>query len=136
MVKIILSRIGKRKQPSYRLIVLDKQKDPWGKNLEILGNYNPRSKELDLKIERIKYWLSKGARPSATVHNLLVSKKIIEAKKVHVTTISKRRLDKMNAKNKAAEDAKAKEEAAKAPKPEETPAPAETEAPAAEAPKA
>ena len=101
MVKIIFSRIGKTKMPSYRVIAVDKQRDPWGKFIEILGTYNPRSKEVNLKAERIKYWLSKGAQPSTTIFNLLVSNNVIEGKKKSVTTISKRRTTKLAAKKKA-----------------------------------
>ncbi|MEA3272873.1 MAG: 30S ribosomal protein S16, partial [Patescibacteria group bacterium] len=92
MLSIRLSRVGKKKQPSYRIIVLDKRKDPWGDYLENLGFYNPRvkPKEIKLKEERIKYWLSVGAQPSATVHNLLVDAKIIEGKKMKATIIKKK----------------------------------------------
>lgn len=98
MVKIIFSRVGKTKQPHYRIIAVDKQKDPWGKSIEILGNYNPRNKEIKLEVERIKYWISKGAQPSATVFNLLVTQKVIEGKKKSATTISKKRQTKIDAK--------------------------------------
>lgn len=84
MIAIRLQRMGKKKQPTYRLVVSDKQKDLYGTQLEILGNYNPiaQPKVIEFKADRIKYWLSVGAQPSATVHNLLVSQKIIESKKV------------------------------------------------------
>jgi len=48
--------------------------------VEVLGFLNPLTKEKQLKTERIKYWLSVGAQPSDTIHNLLVSEKIIEGK--------------------------------------------------------
>jgi small subunit ribosomal protein S16 len=82
MLSIRLTRIGKKKQPSYRVIVVDKKKDPWGKYLENLGFYNPRTnpKTIDLKVERIKYWISKGAQASATVNNMLVDAKILTTK--------------------------------------------------------
>ena len=84
MLAIRLQRIGKKKQPTYRLVVSDKKKDLYGKQLEILGNYNPVSmpKTVSLNVERILHWLSVGAQASATVHNLLVKEKVIEAKKV------------------------------------------------------
>ncbi|MFH1173011.1 MAG: 30S ribosomal protein S16 [bacterium] len=84
MLMIRLSRIGKKKQPTYRLIVSDKRRDTNGKSLEILGQYNPRSnpKTITFKADRIKHWLSKGAQPSPTVHNLLVDQKIIEKQKI------------------------------------------------------
>lgn len=82
MLSIRLTRIGKKKQPSYRIIVVDKKKDPWGKYLENLGFYNPRTnpKTIDLKAERIKYWISKGAQASATVNNMLVDAGILTTK--------------------------------------------------------
>lgn len=111
MLTIRLSRIGKKNKPLYRLIICEKSRDPWGKSLEILGSYNPHSKELQAKGDRIKYWLSKGAEMSPTVNNLLIGKKIIEGKKVTASKPGK----------KAAEEAKqaaqTKTEAAK-----ETPA--------------
>ena len=84
MLAIRLQRIGKKKQPAYRVVVSDKKKDMYGKQLEILGNYNPVSipKTISLNAERIKYWLSVGAQPSATIHNLLVTNGVINAKKV------------------------------------------------------
>lgn len=82
MLTIRLARVGKKKQPNYRLIINEKSKDTYGDFLENLGFYNPRTKETNLKVERIKYWLSKGAQTSNTVHNLLVSKDVIKAKKV------------------------------------------------------
>jgi small subunit ribosomal protein S16 len=82
MLTIKLSRIGKRKKPMYRLIISEKSKDPYGDSLEILGSYNPFTKEIDAKGERINYWISKGAQMTPTVNNLLVDKKVIEGKKV------------------------------------------------------
>jgi len=95
---IRLSRLGKRKQPSYRLIISEKHKDPWGDYLELLGNYNPRSKELNIKEERIKYWLSKGAQCSNTVYNLLIKNGLIsDSKKKKVVKITKKRKTKKEA---------------------------------------
>ncbi len=83
MLSIRLSRVGKKKMPSYRLIVTEKTRDPWGKVLEQLGTYDPLSKprKIAFDLERVKYWMSKGAQPSATVHNMLVDLKAIEAEK-------------------------------------------------------
>jgi small subunit ribosomal protein S16 len=82
MLTIKLSRVGKKKQPNYRLIICEKSRDPYGRTLEILGSYNPFSKELTAKNERINYWLSKGAQMTPTINNLLVEKKVIEGKKI------------------------------------------------------
>ncbi len=92
---IRLSRVGKIKQPTYRLIVSEKSKDTRGKYLEILGTYNPRSNPATVKFdaERIKYWMSKGAQPSDTVHNLLVDQKIITTAKRKIWTVPKTKED-------------------------------------------
>jgi len=82
MLIIRLSRQGKRKEPYFWLIISEKTKDTVGDYLESLGFYDPRKKVLKLKEERIKYWLSKGAKTSGTVHNLLVNKGLIKGKKV------------------------------------------------------
>lgn len=85
MIVIRLTRVGKRKEPSYRLVVQEKHRDPWGKAFEIVGNYNPRTKAKVLKEDRIKDWLAKGAKPSTTVHNMLVDAKLIPGPKMKKT---------------------------------------------------
>ena len=83
MLVIRLFRTGKKNQPFFKIVVTDKRRPPRaGRFVEELGNWNPLTKEKVLKQERIKYWLSVGAKPSDTVHNLLVSEKIIEVKKI------------------------------------------------------
>lgn len=109
MLKIILSRTGKKKQAFFRILVTQKEKDPWGTYLENLGNYNPRSKQLEIKADRVKHWLSEGAEPSATVWNMLVTKGLVEGKKVKITRISKKRASKIAEKKKASEPAPAPE---------------------------
>jgi len=99
MVKLKLQRIGKKKEPHFRLIVQDSKKDPHDKSVEILGWLNPRTKEKQIKKERVEYWLSKGAQPTDTVHNLLVSAEIIKDKKRKTFTISKKRREKMESKD-------------------------------------
>ncbi|TAK04293.1 30S ribosomal protein S16 [Patescibacteria group bacterium] len=93
MVTIRLSRVGRKNAPSYRLVVQDKLKDPWGKSIEILGHFNPHAnpREIVLKADRVKHWLEKGAQPSDTVWNLFVDQKLVEGKKHSVTHISKTR---------------------------------------------
>jgi len=83
MLVIRFLRVGKKNQPSFKIVVTDKRRPPrGGRFVEELGFYNPLKKEKVLKPERIKYWLSKGAKPSDTVYNLLISEKIIEGKKI------------------------------------------------------
>lgn len=99
MVKICLKRVGKTKNPSYRVIALDKQKDTQGRYLENLGTYDPRTKVVKLNAEAIKAWIAKGAQASATVHNLLVTNKIVDAAKKRVSTLTGRHRKRLEAKN-------------------------------------
>ena len=86
MLKIRLQRVGRKHEPSFRLVLTDsKNSTKSGKYLEVLGNYDARRGEkAEFKADKILYWMSKGAQVSSTVHNLLISKKIIEGKKVNV----------------------------------------------------
>lgn len=81
MLTIRFSRVGKKGYPTYRLVISEKARDPYGKALEILGSYNPHTKDLQAKADRIKHWISKGAGMSQSVTNLLITKKIIEGTK-------------------------------------------------------
>ena len=82
MLAIRLFRVGKKKQPSYKIVVTDKQNPPQGGQfIEQVGFYNPLTNEKTLKEDRIKYWLSVGAQASDTVHNMLITEKIIEGEK-------------------------------------------------------
>lgn len=77
MLTIRLQRVGKKHQPSYRIVLIDSRRAAKsGSVLEILGSYNPKKKESSLKIEEIKKYLCKGARLSDTVRNLLTKNKI------------------------------------------------------------
>ena len=90
MLIIRLIRTGKKNAPSFRVVVIEKTAPPKsGKFLEILGNYNPRLKGINLKKERIKYWLAQGVQTSAAVHNLLVNQGIIKGPKIKKKIIIK-----------------------------------------------
>lgn len=82
MISIRLQRIGRKGQPSYRLVVANKRSKLGGTPIEDLGAYDVFSKKDTIKKERVLHWLKTGAKLSATVHNLLVSRKIIEGKKM------------------------------------------------------
>lgn len=86
MLKIRLQRIGRKNEAAFRVVLTDSKNGPQsGKFKEILGSYNPKSGIVAFKAERVKYWMSEGAQVSATVHNFLVSNKLIEgAKKKNV----------------------------------------------------
>lgn len=137
MLVIRLARIGKKNQPAFRVVLAEKGRSAKGKFIEILGNYSPRIKAKGLKAERIKYWISKGAQPSATMHNLLVSEKIIEGPKVKAWRPKKKTQEEIAASEKAATEAVAKKEAPAEEKPAEAPAMEEKkEEPKAETPAA
>ncbi|MDF1497245.1 MAG: 30S ribosomal protein S16 [Patescibacteria group bacterium] len=125
MLHIRLTRIGKKKQPEYRLIVCEKARDPWGKALEILGHYNPRTNPVTvtLKSDRITHWISNGAQCSDTVWNLLVDQGVVKGEKRKSIKLSKKRHEAIAKKQKASD--KAKEEAKEAAKVETVPAPKE-----------
>ena len=90
MLKIRLQRIGRKNDPAFRVVLTDsKNSTKSGKFLEVVGTYNPKTKERVLVAERIKYWMSKGAKCSDTMHNFLVHDKIIEGKKVNVLSKKK-----------------------------------------------
>lgn len=80
MLRIRLRRTGRSKAPYYRVVIADQRAPRDGDFVEIIGHYNPRSKpkELVLKEERVRHWLSQGARPSETVHRLLHREGLIE----------------------------------------------------------
>ncbi len=91
MLTIRLSRIGKKKKPMYRLVISEKARDPYGRALEILGSYNPFTKELIAKKDRIEYYLGNGAGMSNTVNNLLLEHKIIKGDKVKASKPGKKK---------------------------------------------
>jgi small subunit ribosomal protein S16 len=112
-LKIRLSRVGAKRQPSYRLVVADARSPRDGRFIEKVGTYNPRvahdhKERLVIKADRIKHWLSVGAQPTERVARFLSTVGLTEAPKRHDQT----KQDKPRAK--AQERMKAAEEAAKA----------------------
>lgn len=79
-VKIRLMRIGKKRQPSYRVVVKEARSPRAGKYIEQVGFYNPLTEPADVRFdeERIKYWLGVGAQPTDTVKRLLANSTSIE----------------------------------------------------------
>jgi small subunit ribosomal protein S16 len=86
MLMIRLQRVGRKHEPTFRVVLTDSKNGPRsGKFLEILGSYDARDKNVTkINADRIKYWMSVGAKVSDTVHNFLVSQKVIDAKKINV----------------------------------------------------
>ncbi|MEX0621608.1 MAG: 30S ribosomal protein S16 [Candidatus Woykebacteria bacterium] len=72
MVKMRLLRIGAKKQPKYRIVVMDEQKKRDGSYIEMIGHYDPTASPafLELKKDRFEHWLSLGAQPTKAVKNL------------------------------------------------------------------
>ena len=77
MLAIKLKRIGKKHQPSYRVVVAERRSKLEGRYVEDLGWLNPKNDEFKINHERTNYWLGVGAKPTDTVHNLLVKAKVI-----------------------------------------------------------
>lgn len=85
MVKIRLTRTGKKNTPSYRVVVVPQREKRDSKFIEIIGHFSPLNKVVEIKEERAKYWLSVGAQPSETVKAMLIKKGLVEAPKVKKT---------------------------------------------------
>lgn len=80
MVTMRLSRIGSKKRPYYRIVVIDKRRARNGRFLEVVGQYNPLADpaQVEINSERAQYWLSKGAAPSETVRSILLKKELVK----------------------------------------------------------
>jgi len=81
VLMIRLARVGARKQPHYRIVVIEKERARNGRPVEVVGTYNPRTNpaSVELKRERVDYWVSKGAQVSDTVSRLLAKPAITSA---------------------------------------------------------
>jgi len=126
MLMMRLQRVGRKNDPAYRIVVTDKRTGVGSdKHVDRLGSYNPKLNHIQLDAEKAKEWLSKGVQPSDTMHNILVSQKVIDAKKINVLPRKSPIVDeaaikkaeeeataKADAEKKAAEEAKAVEAAA------------------------
>src|SRR5450432_1731821 len=72
-LKIRLSRVGTKNEPHYRVVVAEERSRRDGDAVEQIGAYNPRAKgnPLTIKLDRVDYWVSKGAKPTATMHSMI-----------------------------------------------------------------
>lgn len=131
MLKIRLQRVGKKHEPVFRVVVGNSQNGPKsGKFIEVLGSYDPRSKNANtLNKDKVTAWIAKGAQVSDTVHNLLVSEKVIDKKKVN--SLPKKSAPK---KEPVAEEVKAPEVVAESAPEVEAPTEEVVETPAEETP--
>ena len=114
MLRIRLSRRGKKHQKTYRIVVIEKEKAAKGKPVEILGHYDPKSKELHLEQERVKYWIDNGAQPTETVAKIIEKSKGQNDAKLPVRDFKKKTKKEKKAaaekKEESKEDKPAKEE--------------------------
>ena len=105
MLKIRLQRVGKKHDPSFRVVLTDSARAARSGSVnEVLGFYSAKREQTKLSGDKIKEWMAKGAQVSDTVHNILVKEKIIKGPKKNV----------LPPKKKSVEDAKAKEAVAQA----------------------
>jgi len=114
VLKIRFQRQGRTKRPFYRIVVAEHSAPVQGKFIEIVGHFNPLSKEVEFKNERIIHFVNNGAQPSQTVARLGAKNGIKEFEKFLKKRIMKPSKAEIEAKKKAEEEAKAKEEEAKA----------------------
>ncbi|MEK7546931.1 MAG: 30S ribosomal protein S16 [Patescibacteria group bacterium] len=105
MLVIRLNRIGKKHQPSYRLVVSERRSKLGGPPVEDLGYYNPFTKTTGFVQERIRYWLGVGAKPTATVHNIFVKQGIVGGPKVKISMRKKAQTETQPADQKLAVEA-------------------------------
>lgn len=134
MLKIRLTRVGKKNSPAYRVVVADQKRAVKGKFQEIIGNYNPTLKPKTLVIdkERALFWISKGAQASDTVKNLMCDLGILD-KKERVKKVMAKKAEEAPAAETPKEEAPAEEVAAEEPVAEVVAEEAATEEPATEA---
>ncbi len=131
MLIIRLQRVGRTHEPSFRIVLTDSKFGPKsGKAVEVLGSYDARKGKGTNHVdgEKVKYWISKGAQVSETVHNFLIDQKVLTGKKINV--LPKNKI--INA-NKAKADAEAAKEAERKAKEAPVPEPV-AEVPAEAAP--
>lgn len=113
MLMIRFQRIGRKNDPAFRMLVLEKTSSPKaGTFVDQVGTYNPKTKQFNADGAKIKDWIGKGAQVSPSLMNLLISKGVLEGKK-SAAVVKKSNLEK-NVAKKAAEEAAAKEAAEKA----------------------
>lgn len=140
MLKIRLKRLGAKKSPAYRIIVINSTTKREGKPVQELGHYNPKTKAMKFDKETALEWIKKGAQPTETVQYLIdncnadgsLNYKPKTEKKLSKKAVAKLEAEK-EAKTKAKEEAKTASETAKVASAEETPA-EEAAAPAEETP--
>lgn len=90
MLTIRLQRSGKKNRSEFRIVLAEKESAASKKFTEILGSYNPRTKDFKIKQDRLQYWIAQHVTLSPTAHNLLVNQKLLDAAKVKAFSIPKK----------------------------------------------
>ena len=80
-VKMRLTRMGDKKSPFYRVVVIDSHKARDGQYVDLIGTYNPLKEEVNIDVEKAKKWIACGVQPTETVRTLLVNSGVLESKK-------------------------------------------------------
>jgi len=133
MLMMRLQRVGRKNNPTYRIVVVDKRTGPKSnKSIDLLGSYEPKQGLINIDKDKAKHWLSHGVQPSDTVYNMLVSQKVIEGKKRNALPRKSPIIDEAKLKAEAEAKAAAEAEAKAAKEAEAAPVEevAETETPA------
>ncbi len=89
MLKIKFSRIGRKHQPSYRIVVAERRSKLNGQPVDDLGWYNPKDDTNLVRKDRLEHWMQRGALPTDTVHNFLVRVGAIAGPKRSVHSVKK-----------------------------------------------
>ncbi len=111
MLMMRLQRVGRKNDPSYRIVVTDKRTSTKSdSHVDRLGSYNPKMDHIQIDAAKAKEWLTKGVQPSDTVYNILVGQKIIEGRKRNALPRKSPIIDEAAVKR-AAEEAEAKAKA-------------------------
>lgn len=87
MLVIRFQRVGRKNDPAFRVVLTEKRSKPKSGEIETLGSFHPKTKDLRLKNERILYWLSKGAKASPRVHNILITEGVVTGKKISIVKV-------------------------------------------------
>ncbi len=82
-VKMRLTRMGDKKTPFYRVVVIDSHKARDGQYVDLIGTYNPLNEEVKIDVEKAKKWVQCGVQPTETVRTLLVRENVLEPQKSH-----------------------------------------------------
>jgi len=101
MLMIRFQRIGRKNDAAFRMVVLEKTAGPKaGSYVDLVGTYNPKTKQVTVKPDAIRAWIGKGAQVSPSLHNLLVKEGVLQGEKFSV--VSKKNLEKNQGKEEPA----------------------------------